>query len=159
MPPKVRWSRSRLFAGLGLIKRVHVGEILWPPHRQFRRAQIGTGNKGGKRESLAQIRDRFVPELRCVETAWNYRVALDTTLSLHERSQIAKAMLPKEINTAIVLHLHKIGRSKNPAEHGARNHLGAPELLIPMSGLATRIVNNALVRIHGRIRHFAFNGH
>jgi hypothetical protein len=43
--PRVRWSWSRHFAALCLIKRVHVGKILGPSRRQFRRNQFGVGNK------------------------------------------------------------------------------------------------------------------
>ena len=38
--PRVRWSRSRHFAALCSIKCVHVGKILGPSRRQFRRKDL-----------------------------------------------------------------------------------------------------------------------
>jgi hypothetical protein len=54
--PRVRWLRSRHFAALCSIKRVHVGKILGPSRPQFRRNQFGVGNKeaGGFFKKLGQ---------------------------------------------------------------------------------------------------------
>lgn len=78
---------------------------------------------------------------------------------LDELSQIAEAVLPKQEDIPVFLHLFQVCGAENPAQDGAGNDLRAAELVVPVSCLSASVVNKTLVGVDCRVRDLAFDRH
>lgn len=67
---------------------------------------------------------------------------------LHEVREVFQAVLPKQADAHVILHIFKVGDVEDAAHYGRWQHLSVPKLAIPRRGFSARIMYNSLVGIH-----------